>query len=76
MDNIDIVQIREPGENPTRVQKPPIEKLHGSHQPAVEVQPALADEGVGEIPGNRELGEDTEEKLIGEEGGGIGGGRV
>ncbi|KAM1479154.1 hypothetical protein ACFX2I_026487 [Malus domestica] len=67
MDNIDIVQIQEPGENPTRVQKPPIEKLHGIHQPTDEVQPPLADEGVEEVAGNWELREDAEEELVGDD---------
>ncbi|KAM1062097.1 hypothetical protein PS2_026265 [Malus domestica] len=72
MDNIDIVQIQEPGENPTRVQKPPIEKLHGIHQPTEEVQPPLVDEGVEEVAGNWELRENAEEELVRDERGGIG----
>ena len=42
----------------------------------MEVQPPLADEGIGEVVGNGELGEDAEEKLVGEEGGEIGCRRV
>lgn len=65
MDDIKLSEVGEPGEDPTRVQKPPIKDLYRLHQAAMEVQPALADKGVGEVLGNWELGEDGEEKLIG-----------
>lgn len=74
-DNINVGEVGEPVEHPAGVEEAPIENLEGAQEAAVEVQPALADEGVVEVLRERELGENQEEELVGEEGGEIGPGR-
>lgn len=74
--NIDVGDIGEPAEKPAGVEEGPIQELEGLHQAAVEVQPAPADQRIGSVLGDGELGEDVEEDVIGKEGGGIGWGLV
>lgn len=76
VDDVDIGEIREPVEEPTRLEKRPIEQLQGLYQAAVKVQPAPADQGIGKVLGDREFGENEVEEAVGEEGGRIRCGRV
>lgn len=72
------INVREIGESvsqPTRGNEVPIQYLQRANQTAMEIQPALANEGIGEVARRiGKLGEDLEEKLVGEEKGWVHGG--
>lgn len=73
---IDVGEIGETLNQSARLDEPPIEDLEGPDESALEVEPALADEGVGEALGVGELGEDPEEGLVGEEEGAVNFGEI
>lgn len=76
VDEVDVGEVGEPVGYPTRIEKAPIEDFEGLEKTAMEVKPALADEGVVGVLREGKLREDREEELVGEEGGGIGCRRV
>lgn len=73
---IDVGEIGEAEKQATRVEKVPVEEPQGADEATLEVEPALADEGVGIALGIREFGEDVEEEVVGEEEGAVGFGQI
>lgn len=76
MDEVDFGEVWKPVSDPTGIEEAPIEDSEGLEETAMEVEPALADEGVVWVLRKGKLREDGEEELVGEEGGGIRCGRV
>lgn len=67
-DQIDVGEIGEATNEPTGFEEVPIGELDGSDEAALEGEPPLADQSIGDELSIWELGEDEEEKPVGEEG--------
>lgn len=68
---IHVGEIGEAFNQPARLDEAPVEDLDEPDEVALEVEPALADEGVGEALGVGKIGEDPEEGHVGKEKGAI-----
>ncbi|KAJ8650249.1 hypothetical protein MRB53_003272 [Persea americana] len=61
-DEVDLGEVGEAGGEAPGVEEVPVEELEGAAEAAVEGEPALADEGVWEVLGRGEEGEDAKEE--------------
>ena len=61
-DEVNLGEVGEAGGEAPGVEEVPVEELEGVAEAAVEGEPALADEGVWEVLGRGEEGEDAKEE--------------